>query len=224
MMAVGFQCFNDSGAFQVDGTYPQYALARKVSVSTNVLVTANGSDNTYSKGTFSLSGSEIAALYCTSPVALLSVSGGTATFISTAGVGTTADIYVFSQVSSSGSNSGFQVFNASGTLVFDAMQKPLAMVGFPSGEGTFTYNSSRKYAVLCCNQYLKIESTGWNFGGFYRNKITRGFITSVTGGATISNILYFDDYYQMDPNQGGVDQTVPGNIANKHIIVDVTYY
>lgn len=223
-MSVGFQCFNDSGAFQIDGTYPQFALARKVSVSTNVLVTADGSGNTYSKGTFSLSSSEIAALYCTSPVALISVSSGTATFISTGGVGTSADIYVFSQVSSSGANSGFQVYAADGTLVFDAMQKPLAMVGFPTGEGTFTYNSSRKYAVLCTNQYLKIESTGYNFGGFYRNKVTRGFITSVTGGATISNILYWDEYRQLDPSEAAVDQTVPGNVPNRHIIVDVTYY
>jgi hypothetical protein len=223
-MGVGFQCFNDSGAFQIDGTYPQMALARKVTVSTSVLVTANGSGNTYSKGTFSLSSSEIAAIYCTSPVAITRVSSGTATFISTGGVGTSADIYIFSQVSSSGSNSGFQVFAADGTLVFDAMQKPLAMVGFPSGEGTFTYNSARKYAVLCTNQYLKIESSGFDFGGLYRNKVTRGFITSVTGGATISNILYFDDYYQLDPNQGELDQTVPGNVPNRHIIVDVTYY
>jgi hypothetical protein len=224
-MAFGAQFRNNAGAFQVDGSYPQFMLYRKVQVVANQVINASNGAS-YTLGTFPLGPGEIAAITCASPAALTRIINGNATVITTGGSGTVIEVFVFGQVTSSGGGFGFQVFNGNGIIVFDAAQKPLAMVGFPQGEGDFYFNGARKYAALCLNQYLQITDNVTGNGGFinHRVRVTRGFIQALGGGIRITNILYRDNTDTLDPNDTPLDNTVPAGAPNRHIIVDVTYF
>jgi hypothetical protein len=221
-MTVGFQCFNTAGGYQIDGVYPQFAFKRKLTVACPIKV-QESSNVPYWVGDFDISSGEIAAIVSNTDCAIIRRMNGTARLAVTA-LNRTVTVYIFGQVLPVASNFGFQVFNAAGTLVFDAAQKPLAMVGFPVGEGNFTYNVNRKYAAVVMNQWLKVESEGHDYGNNNIVKITMGMIREIAGGITINNILMSHWEQAMDPNQSAFDQSVPVYSPNRHIIIDVTNY
>lgn len=223
-MLAGFQCFNDAGAFQIDGVYPQFVLRRKFDVATNYWV--NGETIGYSEVAVSVGDDEIVALSSSTPCAITYRQGGNLLLVSQGYIGTVITVYVFGSITSaSGSGMGIQVFNGSGSIVFDSARKPLIMIGFPTGEGSFTYNGSRNYAAICVNQYLTVRDT--RSGGGYetqRLEITQGMVKSIPGGVNISNVKIYDTLNTFDPNQTDIDRTTPAGTPNRHIIVDTSYF
>lgn len=223
-MNAGFQCWNDSGTFQVDGVYPQFVLKRKLSVECN-LIQRGTSLIPYKFADFELATDEIAAIVSDAYCAIIRVHNEEARVITPAHFPSiNVDVYVFGKILSSMATFGMQVFNTAGDIVFDAGQKPLAMVGFPVGEGNFTYTAGRSYAAICLNQYLEVVSTGHDFGGTHREKITLGVISRITNGINISNVLMYDDSEVNDPGTASLDSSVPAFGTNRHIIIDVTHY
>lgn len=137
-MPAGIQVFNDSGIVQIDGTYSNLQLIAKGTTTTTMQLLQY---NTQPNGTY----------YYTTPVAFVSfvanspvfavggpvaasvistsVSGSTWTVGVVTPAGTASfDWYVFDQAATVGSNVGFQVFNDSGVLVFDAQAKYLKVL------------------------------------------------------------------------------------------------
>jgi hypothetical protein len=223
-MAVGLQCFNAAGSFQIDGTYPQFVLRRKVVVTTNTWVDGNNGYG-YSTGTVTVAGDEVVALASSVACGVTVLQGTSLRLVSLGATGTSITVYVFGQITTTGSGVGLQVFNTSGAVVFDSTQKPLVMVGFPIGEGNFSYGAGRSFAAMCINQYLKVVDTRTFAGGFesQRLQITQGLVKSISGGLNISNALLYDTTNVFDPNQTDVDRTIPAGTPNRHIAVDVTY-
>lgn len=223
-MLAGFQCFNDAGSFQIDGVYPQFVLRRKFDVATNYWV--NGETIGYSGVAVAVGDDEIVALSSSTPCGITYKQGNSIYLVSKGYVGTAIRVYVFGPIASaSGGGMGVQVFNGSGSIIFDSAQKPLIMVGFPTGEGSFTYDGARNYAAICINQYLTLRDTRFGSGGYETQQleITQGMVKSIPGGVNISNVKVYDAINTFDPNQTDVDQTVPAGTPNRHIIVDTTY-
>jgi hypothetical protein len=121
---------------------------------------------------------------------------------------------------------GLQVYNGAGSIVFDSAQKPLVMIGFPVGEGNFTYNGGRSYAAICINQYLTVQDTRIGSGGYETQllKATQGMVKTIAGGVNVSNLVLYDTTNYFDPGQTDLDRTIPAGTPNRHVIVDITYY
>lgn len=222
-MQAGFQCFNDAGGFQIDGVYPQFVLRRKFDVATNYW--NNGEAIGYSDVFISVGDDEIVALSSSTPCAVTYKQGGYLRLVSQGFTGTVITVYVFGAITSAGGGMGIQIFNSNGSVIFDSAQKPLVMIGFPTGEGSFVYNGSRTYAAICVNQYMTVRDT--RGGGGYetqRLEITQGMVKSIAGGVNISNIKVYDTTNYFDPGQTDLDRTIPAGTPNRHIIVDVTNF
>jgi hypothetical protein len=223
-MTVGFQSFNTIGAYLIDGAFRQFAFKRKVEVPCTLLID-NSSAVGYRIGDFAIDNTEIAALQCNTPCAIVRRMNGTAR-LATLNVypSATVTVFIFGPVLANPINYGLQVFNENGVLVYDAAQKCLSMVGFPQGEGSFTYNSSKRYAAICMTQWIHVTSEGHDYGETNRITMTMGMIKEIGGGINIANHLFSDWSQAMDPNQSAFDNTILPYAPNNHIIIDVTNY
>lgn len=223
-MAFGLQVFNDAGGFQIDGVYPQFVLRRKMNVATSYWV--NGETIGYSGVAVAVGSDEIIALSSSVPCGITNRQGSDMRIVSQGNVGTVITVYVFGPITAASGGMGLQVFNGNGAIVFDSSQKPLVMVGFPTGEGNFTYNGARSYAAICVNQFsiYKNTRTGGGASETQRFQLTQGMVKAIAGGINISNIMIYDTYYYLDPGSSAVDETTTANTPNRHIIVDTTYF
>lgn len=223
-MTAGFQCFNTSGTFQVDGVFPQFVLRRKVIVTPNTYQGGDGGvDDEYYYGYVTLGDDEILAI-CPSDYSAVVSKQGSNTKIIAKKYNTTVECFIFAQVTDVGSTKGFQVFNTAGTLVFDAMQKILAMVGFPTGTGDFTYPAGRKYAAIVMNQSLLVDEFNYSAGGFdyCRSTVTRGMVKNLGNGISVQHLQHWK--YTVDVSAGMNYQACSSNVPNRIIVVDVTNY
>ncbi|WP_426318859.1 hypothetical protein [Pseudoduganella sp. R-43] len=223
-MIAGFQCVNDAGSFQIDGVYPQFVLKRKLDVATTYWV--NGETTGYSMAAVAVGSDEVIAISSSTPCAVTYRQGSNMILVSQGYTGTVITVFVFGSITSaSGAGMGLQVFNGNGSIIFDSSLKPLIMIGFPTGEGSFTYNGSRTYAAICVNQYYTVQDI--RGGGQYETQhlqMTQGMVKAIPGGINISNIKMYDTLNVFDPNQTDLDRSVPAGTPNRHIIVDTTYF
>lgn len=228
-MPAGLQVFNTAGTYQIDGTFPGFVFKRKVIVtcSTKVL----GNTLSYYRGTFTINQGEIFAIRSSEPCCMNGSVNGQMYLASMGPQNTQIEVYVFSQITSSGANSGLQVFSESGQLVFCATQKPLSFVGFPSGDGDFYYTAGRTYAAICLTQYLYVSDQLFvvNPGAnptFNRVVLVReGMITALSNGIRISTLDKYANASQPPSLQGQPpSQSCQSNAPNFHAIIDVTNF
>lgn len=225
-MTAGFQAFNDSGTFQIDGIFKSYILDRVVTITTTQSV---GVDQVTSQGTASINDNEIVAIKAVNPSALITVASGLV-YVRTKGViGSTVTCYFFTPISTSSSNYGLQVFSeTTGQLVFCATKKPIRFISFPTGNGSFVYDTNKIYAIIMLTQYYKVQSDRQFLGGTtVRDTIatTRSMVSNLTGGMKVSDEYEFSSVNQYTAPMPPAPVPSSTSIASAyHAIIDVTNY
>lgn len=160
-MGSGLQIFNDSGFVQIDADYLNLELKQKGSFSLAGSNTANGG-STSSGVQINFTGeSPVIAIKSTTFCCAypLSRSGSTFSFYIYNGDGAdcTGEYFIFDNSSNESlSNSGFQVFNAAGRLVFDAGKRYLKVLDYWQIDDNPGESISRDYpgksvAVVMCD-------------------------------------------------------------------------
>lgn len=158
-MPEGLQIFNDSGFIQIDANYLNMELKSKGSAVIGPSNMANGG-STIGKVSFSVGGENPSIAFISSGMAacyLASRSGSTFTFEIYNGenANNTVEWFVFDNSNNDGAgNSGLQVFNAVGRLVFDSNKKYLRVLDY--WERSASALESRSYpgkrvAVMMCD-------------------------------------------------------------------------
>lgn len=223
-MPVGFQAINDSGTFQIDGEYPQFVLRHKYDINVTIeRYGDNPSTDTFFYGFVTLYDDEILAIRCNSFAAVVSKQGNTV-MIMARSYNAVVECFIFGQVFDIGSRIGMQVFSSTGLMVFDSVQKILAMVYFLNGEGQLNLTPGHKYAAICCNQSLVITEDYYSAGGFdYRTSYaSRGGVIGTDGGIGIFHQQYWKR--TEDISSGYNTEAIVSTAPNRHIIIDVTNY
>lgn len=230
-MPAGLQVFNEMGTYQIDGTFKGFVLARKVTVQSSVLVQGDTTDGSFSRATFPINSGEIVALASNIPSGIEGTFNGQMTVAMHGPVGSTLTAYIFSAITSPGGNLGLQVYSPTGEIVFCSMRKPLSFVGFPQGEGNFTYQQGRTYAAICLNQALiindQIQGSGSVTYYFRVVGVSRGLITSIANGIQISKPVIYSKVTQVNNSESSSQppsQATSSNAPNFHAIIDVTNY
>lgn len=223
-MTAGFQLFNTSGTFQIDGNFPQFVMRRKVIMSPATEQYGDGGvDDGYWWGWLDLADDEIVAIRPSDWAAVGNKYLGK-TMIIAQNYNTTVECFIFAKVTDVGSRQGFQVFSPAGVLVFDAMQRIMAMTAFPVGDGTFLYTAGRKYAAVVMNQSLDIQEYLYNAGGFdyMRRTSYRGMLKAADPGITVLHRKYWK--LTEDISGGYNVNAVTTTVPNRIIVLDVTNY
>lgn len=171
-MAAGFQCWNDGEMLQVDGSYKNMMFLSKTTKSTSSgdsIVDVVGS-YFWQNVTHSFNAKNpVVAIRCDYPVVVIASKISTSSpynceitlAVRTGGTSTSRSVtfYVYGEQVTSGKNYGLQVFDSSGGLVFDALNKQMKVVGFhsPAGEvyangnttaHTYSYPAGKNYAFI----------------------------------------------------------------------------
>lgn len=158
-MPIGFQSINDWGTVQIDEEYSSICL------QSSSVITINGNmvDTTldvYGKNPFLLFGSTNGAgIVVRSRV---NISGSTWRYTLQANTSVNVRVYVFDNSVPFSGNSGMQVFNSSGVLIFDSNAPFLRLTSVlqlsGSGPQSFTVpNNGRTYVVALTYSRLSIE-------------------------------------------------------------------
>ena len=160
----GIQIFGSHGLFQIDGTYRNLALRSKLTVNTtsslgaslgSVTDVLNLPTGTTTPVIAVRGGTNAATVYW------LNVGTGQYQVMTNAPVGTSLTIYLFAESAPSTSGSGLRVFDASGAVVFDSMQKYMRVAGIVVSSAlgqSIALPSGRAYALAVT-------------GGFYSNAV-----------------------------------------------------
>lgn len=154
-MPAGLQVFNDSSTIQIDSTWANYSLFSVVTV--NSTFTQWGEPN-YAGAVYSTNvAADIVFASSSSPffpVCIVQVSGTRQYRVGTGKQqGVPVTFYIFRKQPPRESTYGMQVFDAQGTLVFDALDKMCRIAGIiPSSQlsspNSYFFKASRQYAVL----------------------------------------------------------------------------
>lgn len=214
-MPTGLQVINDYGTVQIDENYR------------NLFLRTSGTG-----GVPSASGS------MTSPLLAMQSAGLSCGFGLTDGNGIVYQTnsagsfkwWIWDVIANSSGNYGFQVFNASGQMVFDALQKPMRIVGhhlFTAetqwSNQSFTYPAGREYAVIIGTQpvwYIRSRE-GSSREGYEIRKWTREGAAKVNGNVITLGWITRSDETFIDDNP----TQIKSKRENMHIIVvDVTNY
>lgn len=158
-MPIGFQVINDFGSYQIDDYYQNLFLDKKVRINKTSL-------KKYPQGNFYYY--DLSFVSDTPPVVAVGVYDGVSTAcyglkqsknqytakIIASSNNQDVDVYVFNTLNGSSSTYGLQVFDENGKLIFDALKKPLRLVGIQNqnSKDNPTLTQGRTYAV-CHNQY-----------------------------------------------------------------------
>jgi hypothetical protein len=126
---------------------------------------------------------------------------------------------------------GFQVYNASGQLVFDALQQPMRIVDYQVFTSlaeweniSITYPAGRQYAVIFGTYPSRFKTTYVKAGEFW--EVTEE--TWYGGAKVVDNVVTFgwlpisSEFYDEDPGPAN-DQTITYP-RMEMIVVDVTGY
>lgn len=157
-MPAGFQSFNDSGTVQIDDTYPSLILN-----ASPVITVSSGSDTT-----LNVSGAN--------PMLFLGQTNGAGVCVrSRVNIGTNlwrytlqasstvnVRVYIFDYATPYASNFGMQVFNASGTLIFDSNAPFFKMVavyqvGTIAPQTFYAPSDGRTYAAALTYNRLTVN-------------------------------------------------------------------
>ncbi|WP_139137869.1 MULTISPECIES: hypothetical protein [unclassified Pseudomonas] len=164
-MPAGFQSFTDSGNTQIDGDWKNFALVDKlgvVSVNTRF-------ESFYFNGVQfrSPNTTDLIFFHCASDMAIVSIrleGGGRTFYVATKVEGIAVTVFVFRSQSPTDSRSGFQVFDAAGTLVFDANSRYAKISGMLppqplNGGEKYQMVGGRTYAVMYPTWYGRVQQS-----------------------------------------------------------------
>lgn len=134
-MGAGFQVFNDSNFLQIDADYSNHEFVTKGTYSIGPSNLANGGSNIGSTTVTVAGRNPVIALNSSSLcyASLQSQSGGVFTFYIYNGENTTVsgEYFIFDTASdASAGNTGMQIFNAAGKLVFDSNKKYMKVLDY----------------------------------------------------------------------------------------------
>lgn len=194
-MEAGLQIYNTTGNIQIDSKFKNLAIIKKGEVQllgTDVEWTGGAKTKINVAGTNPLIAIQSTVRMRTRR---LKEANGTYSFyfnISQNVAPPKVKYWVFDEPTSVG-NSGLQVFDQSGQLVFDSSRGYMKVVGFINRTATFTYfGTSQTYnylssslAIVTCQQASRLEDTG---GG--QNPETT--IYSVTGSTNGKMVTVYD--------------------------------
>lgn len=191
-MEAGLQIFNTTGNVQIDSKFKNLAVIQKGQVQllgTDVEWTGGAKTKINVNGT-----NPILALQSTVRLRTRRVkeANGSYSFYFNIAQNVQAPLvkyWIFDEPTSIG-NSGMQVFDGSGQLVFDSSRGYMKVVGFINKTATFTYfGTSQTYnyessslAIVCCQQASKLEDTG----GGQNPETTIYSVTGSTNGKTVT--------------------------------------
>ena len=166
-MPSGLEVYNNDNVLVIDSDYKNMRLAQKLTV------TPSGSGAFFSKrATVNLpSASPVVAYYCTQNCLVNVVLVGSTWTAYVENEGYPVTLYIFDLAYPTGSNSGFEVFNSAGQLVFSANEKYMKVRG----------NLSYDYAT----------AAQWSSGNNYRDMtFTAGqmIATVASSNARLDNV------------------------------------
>lgn len=158
-MPAGIEIYNDDNVFQIDGKYKNLVLVKKttVTVQPSATNTVQYLDAAY-RHTVSSSDVVVAIGCLDNKYVHAFKAGGLSYYFSVVDTAATITIYEFRKISETPvGNYGLLVYNETGELIFDALQKPMRVVAAtamdmwnPSTQITasndIAVNSGRKYA------------------------------------------------------------------------------
>ena len=168
MARAGIQVTGEGGNLQIDDTFFNYRL---VSQGAKSLAAFSFNDNAIPAGnTVSYSGINPIIMFKTSSIyvaiASKEVSGSTHTWTLASDAAGICNYVIFDTAPPVGGNSGLQLFNESGTLVFDSSSQLLRISGVVSGASATmpagrTYASSLNHTLLGFADYTGPGGVEW---------------------------------------------------------------
>ena len=220
-MSFGFVAYNDSGTYQADDTYANYAIT---SSGTGTFATDYSFANTIVSCTITVTGvAPLIAYSCGSRMSQMTVSnsGSTWSFYMTSKVaanGSTFSYWIFDkadQATPSGTM-GLEVFNASGVRVFHSHTKVLRVAGIGAG----TYTAGRTYATIQLTLGMAYNETDISgVGTNYRINL------SFSGSSVSSNVVTLGtSVYENYTTTSITGDTYSNATAGLYIVIDVTNY
>lgn len=190
MMDAGIQILNDGGSFQIDQTYRNLCLRQKGTAVTSANLVSG-----YSYTSFNVTGLTSPIIAVGGPALAVAQTYWDAAnsrhgfLISAAGaIGTSIPYYIFDVPTETGATFGFQVRDASGALVFDAMQPPLRVRGFYTHQSASVSNlvAGRSYAVAHPVLGFRAVTVETLFARLYATAVTtNGFSLGFVNYSTI---------------------------------------
>jgi len=173
-MPAGFYSKTDGGVFQIDGTYRNLFLRYKTTLTTTSAFGGGMfTGSLTSVANYGSVANAVIAVRCSYGATVYYNSPSTHDFqIAVQGpIGTTVDVYVFGEPAAAGASYGLQVWNDSGQLVFDALQKPMRVVGqlvTPTLGSTISTPSGRTCAcVIHGGFYADVQNAGPGTWAYY---------------------------------------------------------
>lgn len=233
-MGVGFQVFNNDGFIQIDADYLNLELKQKGPFSLNGSNTANGGGVSSGVQVSFTGESPVIAIKSTTFCCAypLSRSGNTFNFYIYNGdnQACTGEYFIFDNSSdASAGNTGMQIFNAQGRLVFDANKKYLKVLDYwqvdnQPGEGISRDYPNKTVATVMCDfgyRYIVAPSPADPSSPNYAF-LQSWLNCSRTSGSTLSigdRATYTNAFAQKDPSMISTSE-----YPSRWLVVDVTGY
>ncbi len=230
-MGAGFQCLSDSGYIQIDENYRNLALLRKTTLSGTDANSAGVPLAAYTCRWVSYTANSkesVLAFYSNGKFCPFIVQESNGTFVwkiaLDSGSGNNqVTIYEFGPPPSTGSNSGFQVHNASSQLVFDANFRYMKFADFFAGsfidllKTSKSYTQGKIYAVAYGCGAANYDSYQ-DFPGQFQNYVGM-YMTQFTS----PNVLFFDEV-GVYSTSSTVQQGGGPSYSTAMTVVDVTNF
>lgn len=220
-MATGLKVWAQDGsnALQIDEFYQNLFMRHKGSTATDA--NDNPTYNTTRKWGVTISNmrnAPIVAIRCAVPCRSWAISTGAGSyelrFVVNGPIGTAIEYYVFDTLhNEEASNYGLKVWNASGTLIFDAARKPMRVIDYllTINAGTSTYPEGRVYAVAISGGSGQQSFSGG--GG-------AGYVLLVGGGTVVNNSVTISRFQII----GGSGSSFNQSNQFFAMVIDVTNY
>lgn len=182
-MAFGFNSWNDDDGYQIDGTYANPALLRKLNLMTTKVQGAAA--DRLGEASFSLGAGEVFAFSSVHPTAVAGLKNGQ---VKLRAIGNADSLPITVWVygpSPSRDDFGMRVFGPTG-VVYDSSWKVLNVVGEVTGLGSFSFPAGRTYALMQCQSYIQVTK-GYTYAGAQPNLQLILFRNIVMGSGRISS-------------------------------------
>lgn len=233
-MPAGLQVFNDSDTIQVDSTWKNFSLVSRTVINSSK---SAWQEPDLAGAVYANSGiNDLVFVYCATPFLAVGVSQQSGVRYYRVGTGNSENIpvtfYTFRGQQPTSSSYGLQVFNETGEITFDSLNKMNRIVGLmpiaPGQTATFyNFNRTRKYAVMIPNFIGQLiqQDTGGGTG----NMGFRYFSTNSPRLQIQANGVSFQDFaissVKQVPIQNPTGAVIVTNITGApYVVCDVTGY
>lgn len=227
-MVAGLQIFSADGsnAVQIDQDHLNFAL--KASGSKTLSLTVGGATALkYAPVTVTGATAPLVAIRPTSGTGFVhaialygtSVSGSTWTFNFIGPDGDTFDYFVFDKYTAiaDATKVGLEVYNASGEVTYQSVDKPLRIVGV--GPSVLGLDAARDYAAVQVNPSFSETYVYRDLGG--GSWTYKSYVSSMLLGAGYTSMILTSKVFETYPSGSGTDRAAPGSSL---IVCDVTNY